>query len=194
MKSAALVPFAILFSSIALPAQTQTIGVAGMENLDPSKSSVHFTAPQTIVVTMPMGCPVSLRAQHGATGGMLQADKGRPKGLAQLLHLTLVNPNSHHIASARVRVHGLSGKARVTQTLSGRGNSGQAPDIDRTLAVQFSSAPGNIAVGDLWVPGMTAVLTIDLNSVTFEDGSTQSFTARDACHVAPDLKMLIADR
>jgi hypothetical protein len=39
---------------------------------------------------------------------------------------------------------------------------------------------------------MTAVLTIDLTSVTFADGSTRNFKTQDACHVAPGLKMLVA--
>ena len=200
MKSAALVSFAFLISSIALPAQNATYGVAGMESLDPSKSSVPIGASQTSVVAMPMGCPVSMRAQHGATGGMLQADKGRPKGPAQLLHLTLISPDSRRIVSARVRVRGLSGRVRTTQALSEQGDSVQGSsmhddaDVVRTLAVRFTSAPGSSATSDLWIPGMTAVLTIELNSVTYADGSTQSFAARDACHVAPDLKMLVADR
>ena len=67
-------------------------------------------------------------------------------------------------------------------------------DVVRSLAIQFTSASGNTASGDLWIPGMTAVLTIDLNSVTFADGSTQSFTAHDDCRVAPDHLMLVADR
>jgi hypothetical protein len=186
MKSAALVSFAFLISSIGLPAQT-----AGQ---DPSQSTVFRPPPPATT------CPISLRAQHGATGGMLQADKGRPKGLAQLLHLTLISPDSRRIVSARVRVRGLSGRAHTTQALSGQGDSASGStmhdnaDVVRSLTVRFTSAPGNTATGDLWIPGMTAVLTIDLNSVAYADGSTQSFTARDACRVAPDLKMLVADR
>jgi hypothetical protein len=39
---------------------------------------------------------------------------------------------------------------------------------------------------------MTAVLTIELTSETFADGSKRTFPPQDACRVAPDLKMLIA--
>ena len=192
MKSAALVSFAILFGSIVSAAQTATFGVAGMEGLKPPQAANKTFIPWwTGFAAMPMGCPVSLRAQHGATGGMVQADKSRPKGLAQLLHLTLIDPDSRQIVSARVRVHGVSGKGRVTQALSNP-DSGD-PDSVRNLVVQFSSAPGKTATGDLWVPDMTAVLRIDLNSLTYSDGSSRSFTAQETCHVAPDLKMLIAN-
>ena len=184
MKSAALVSFAVLLGSVASGAQAP--------GQPPSETTVFRTQPPATA------CPVSLRAQHGATGGMLQADKGRPKGLAQLLLLTLTSPDSRQIVSARVRVRGLPGKAHSAQALSGLGNSGPGnsirddADVIRTLAVQFSQGPSHTATGDLWVPGVTAVLTIDLNSVTFADGSTLTFTSQDGCRIAPDHLMLVA--
>ena len=83
MKSAALVSFAVLLGSVASGAQAP--------GQTPSETTVFRTQPPATA------CPVSLRAQHGATGGMLQADKGRPKGLAQLLLLTLTSPDSRQI-------------------------------------------------------------------------------------------------
>jgi hypothetical protein len=110
--------------------------------------------------------------------------------MAQLLHLTLINPDSRQIVSAKVRVHGLSGKGRVTQTPAGQGDS----DVTQTLQLKFPGAAGNEVSSDLWVPGMTAVLLIDLDSVTFTDGSTRSFSRQDACSIAPDTKMPIDGR
>jgi len=184
MKSAALVSFAVLLGSVASGAQAP--------GQTPSETTVFRTQPPATA------CPVSLRAQHGATGGMLQADKGRPKGLAQLLLLTLTSPDSRQIVSARVRVRGLSGKAHSAQALSGLDNSGPGnsihndADVVRALAVQFSPASGNTAAGDLWVPGVTVVIAIDLNSVTFADGSTLTFRSQDGCRIAPDHLMLVA--
>jgi len=186
MKSAALALFAILFGSIALAAQytvqvQKSYGVAGIEGIN---------AANPASTPISVGCPVSLRAQHGASGNILSVDKNRPKGIAQLLHLTLTNPGSGQIVAAKLRVHGLTGKARVTQTLSGQNDSDAAQNLD----ARFSPGPGNAVSADLWVPGMTAVLSIDLNSVTFADGSTRSFSAREACRVAPDPMMLINSR
>ena len=121
---------------------------------------------------------------------MVQTDHSRPRGTAQLLHLTLIDPHpdSQRIVSARMSVHGLSGKVRATPALSGSGDA----DATQTLMVRFSSGNDKAAFGDLWVPGMTAVLSIDLKSVTYADGSTRSFYGREACRVAPDPLMLIA--
>jgi hypothetical protein len=121
---------------------------------------------------------------------MVQVDRNRPKGLAQRLHLTLFNPEGKQIVSAQVRAHGLSGASRATLAVSDT----LKPDSMRTLVVHFAPDTPKTVTGDLWVPGMTAVLTLDLNSVTFADGSTRTFTERDGCHVAPDLKMLVAGR
>src|SRR5579859_2039676 len=187
MKSAALVSFAFLFSSVALPAQNASYGVGRIVNPSQSGASNQPTVLQPPV--MVQGCPVSLRAQHGAGAGMLQADMKPPKGPGQLLHLTLTNPAEQQIVSAQVKVHGLSGTGRTTKTTSDT----IKPDSTRTLVVQFSADSPKTVAGDLWVPSMTAVLSIDLNSVTFSDGSTRVFTPRDNCRVAPDLKMLIAD-
>lgn len=183
MKFATLLSFVFLFSSLALRAQS-----AGQEPLH----SMEFHPPVAAIV-----CPLGLHAQHGTTGGLLQADQGRPKGIAQMLHLTLSNlsKNDKPIVSARVRVRGLSGKGRVTQALAGPGDAGRGNDeVVQTLDLKFSSSNGRQVSGDLLVPGITAALMIELNSVTYADGSTRSFSGLDACRVAPDPLMYIAGR
>lgn len=185
MKSAALVSFTFFVSTIALPAQSGSIGVGSIENI-PS-----FQANQIYMFQRPLtaqGCPVSLRAQQGPAGGMVQVDRNRPEGTSQRLHLNLFNPEGKQIVSALVRAHGLSAAGRTTFAVS----DSLKPDSTRTLVVHFAPDSPKTVTGDMWVPGMTAVLAIDLNSVTFTDGSTRTFTKNDGCHVVPDLKMLIA--
>lgn len=195
MKSAALIAFALLLSPLALTAQNASHGVAGLESQSPSQASAPASGPHIMVFHIPLadfGCPVSLRAQHGASGSMVQTDRSRPKGMAQLLHLTLIDshPDAKRIVFARLRVSGLSGVPRVTQTLS----STSEADSVQTHEVRFSSGTGNQASGDLWVPAMTAVLSIDLESLTYADGSKRTFSSRDACHITPDPLMLVSGR
>ena len=187
MKRPVVLSFVVLLGSIALAAQTASQnqpswGVSRMEGLSTASTTTTIILPGNI------GCPVFLRAQHAADGGLLNVDKRRPERPGQLLHLTLTNPDSRQIVAARVRVHGLSGKGRVTQTMSGA----DRPDATSTIEVQLVQGSGKEAYGDLRVPNMTAVLSIDLNSVTYADGSTGSFTGHDACRVVPDKLMLIA--
>lgn len=191
MKSA-LVSCALLLTPLVLAAQTNSYGVARMENLYPSQSNAPASSSQAAVDAMYIGCPVSLRAQHGASGSMVETDRSRPKGIAQLLHLTLIDSRPHpkRIVAARLRVSGLSGRARVTQTLS----SADEADSVQTLEIKFSSGTEKEASGDLWVTAMTAVLSIDLQSVTYSDGSSRTFSGRDECRITPDPLMLISGR
>jgi hypothetical protein len=190
MRPSHLISFSILLSSIfasglsiAAQAGQQSSGVAGMEGLS-GTTVVQISPPVQI------GCPVSLRARHGAAANMMEADKSRPKGQAQRLHLTLVDPNNRQIVSARVRVHGLSGKPRATQTLTDT----IEPDSVRTLEVRFTAIKGKGVEAELWVPGMTAVLKIDLTAVAYADGSTRTFSAQDNCRITPDPLMLVSAR
>jgi hypothetical protein len=183
--------FALLFGSIALVAQNTApmgAGAAGMAPMAPGIAPpTHMTVIQ--LTPMSMGCPVSLRAQHLADGGIVKTGTAHPKGLGQWLHLTLANPKSGWIAEATITVHGFSDKARVTQTLS----SGNSSDAASTLTVHFSDATEKAAATDRWVPGMAAVQTIDLSSVTYADGSVWKLSGHEDCRVAPDPLMLVAD-
>lgn len=168
--------FAFVFSPIAMAAQGT--GQAGV------------VTTVAVLSRMPVGCPVSLRAQHLADGSLLQAGNSHPRGIGQRLHLTLADHRSSQIVTAKVTIHGMSNKGRITQAAASDGSS----DAVSTLNVQFSAAsPGSVA-GDVRVPGMTAVERIDLDSVAYADGSVWSFAGQQACHVTPDPLMLIAGR
>lgn len=175
MKLTSLLSFVILSGSLAA-AQS-----AGMEN---AQSPVAHPAQPAV------GCPVSLHALHGADGNILKVDKSRPAGLAQLLHLVLVNPDAREIVAGEVTVRGISGKGRMTQTL---GSADQA-DVVRNLHVRFTAQEDRTVAGDVWAPGMSAALTVELNSVTFADGSMRRFAGQDRCRVMPDPLMLIAGK
>ncbi len=176
MKRATALSFALLLGSIPLAAQNARQQAQPTPQV-PSGSDV---------------CPVSLRAEQKAAGEVLAADKSRPKGVAQHLQLTLAHPGSRRIARARVTVHGLTAKGRVTPTPTRRQNPS---DASRTFDLTFHAGPNDKAASaDLWVRGLTAVLTVDLDSVTFADGSIWTLKGRDACRIVPDPLMLVADR
>lgn len=135
------------------------------------------------------GCPVSLKAQHKADGSMVKTGNAHPQGIGQWLHLTLADPQGKKAIEALITVHGFTDKARVTET-----GSGNSPDARRTLTVPFTTAAGQSAEANLWVPEMTAVQTIELDSVTFDDGAMWSFAGSTSCRITPDLFMLIAGK
>lgn len=188
MKLAAAVSFAFIFTSMGVSAQS--FGVASTGSLNGPK---HTIVLQSAPAAGP-ACPVSLRAQHLSDGGMVKVRDGHPDhpaGIGQWLHLTLANPASRRIAKARVIVYGFTNRARVTE--AGAGGQGSA-DAIRTFTVAMVAQSDKAVAGDLWAPGMTAVQTVELESVTYADGETASFSGNQACRVAPDPLMLIAGR
>lgn len=186
---------AILFASAALAAQTairqpsQGLGVAGMEVLS---NDQHQT--QTIVISPQQqgsACPVAVRAQQAANWSRQEVDNNPPKGAAQRLHLILTNSNSSRITGAAVTVRGLTPKNRVTQTQLSTGDSS---DAAKTLSLAFPAGPGKDVSSDLLVPGLSAVYSIDLDSITYADGSTWKLDAGKVCRTPIDGFMLISGR
>ncbi len=178
-------------SMVGAQQSSQTGGSLGVAVGSQSAATPAHTAVLEAWSRAAAPCPVSLRAQHKADGTMVQTGtqtlNAHPKGLGQWLHLTLVDPQRKSAAAALITVHGFSDKARMTQT------SGNGSDASQTMMVTFRAA-GQTAEADLWVPGMTAIQTIDLHSVTFNDGSMQSFAEDAGCRIAPDPLMLIAGK
>ncbi len=165
-----------------------SFGVAGMEGMQTTGTNAIGTAGQPASVS---SCPVAMRAQHLSDGSLVKTRDSHPSGIGQWLHLSLVSRDSRQIARATLRVRGFSPKARVTQTGPG---GDQAFDAVRTLTVAFAARAGRSATADLWVPGMTAVGRIDLESLEYSDGSTWQIDGASICRVAPDPEMLIMSR
>lgn len=184
MKQAGLVSLVVLWGTLPLMAQSAIPGSARIAGLQ-SKAAV---------VPANSACPVAMQARHLADGAVILARKGDPpstppKGVGQWLHLTLASRVLRQITGATVEVHGLADKSRVIQTLS---TAGMATDANQTLRLQLTPAGGNEMTAEVWVPGMTAVETIDLTSVSYADGSTWKLADGQSCRIAPDPLMLIS--
>jgi hypothetical protein len=137
-------------------------------------------------------CPVSMRAQHLSDGSMVKTSRPvHPAGIGQRLHLTLTNPDAKQIARAEVTIHGVTPKGRVMQASTAQENSA---DATRNMSVSFSAGPHGSASADLWAPGVSAVQSIELDSVTYSDGSIWKVADGVACRITPDPFMLITSR
>jgi hypothetical protein len=181
MKHLTLLSFFLLFGSIALSAQTSA------QTSDQNKT-------QTVIVAVRPengACPVSVHAKQAGGGEMQRVDRAHPKGGGQGVHLILTNPDSRQIIGAKVTVRGLTAKNRVLNTLSIQDDSS---DAAKTLSLTFSADSGKEASTDIWVPGLTAIQSIDLNTLTYADGSTRQLSAGMTCRTIPDAVMLVGTR
>jgi len=184
-------------------AQTQSSGSAQMEGI-PSGAQISQQPGGTVILLPPltMGCPVSLRAQHLADGGLVRTRSGQAQrsaqseGPGQWLHLTVTSPDSRVIRAATITVHGYSNKARITQAQVTQESPRrqEASDALWTTTLSFAEAEGKTESADVRVPGMTAVQTIELKTVTYADGSVWKFSGSQSCRVAPDPLMLVSGK
>jgi hypothetical protein len=184
MKRMGAALLAISLSAVTLPAQN-----AGVESSHSNQQPVTLTSAATL--PLPFACPVLMHAGHLADGSMVRTGTAHPSGIGQWLSLSLTSLENRQIAKATLTVHGLTPKAHVTQTLSARGGP---DDSSQTFHLAFSSSSHQPALATLWVPGVSAVERIDIESVDYADGSIWKLSDGQSCQVKPDPYMLITSR
>jgi len=188
MRRLTLLSFAFQLGAIPVAAQT---AAAHMESL----GAAPQPQTQTVIIQLPQqasACPVGVRARQAANWNKMEVGDEQPKGPAQRLHLTLVNPDSRRITGATVTVRGLTPKTRATPTPLTLGDD--SSDAARTVDVPFSAGSGKEVSADLRVPGLSAVYSVDLVSVTYADGSNWKLTSGKSCRTSIDGVMLVGAR
>ncbi|HWG19315.1 MAG TPA: hypothetical protein VG225_02215 [Terracidiphilus sp.] len=169
-----------------------------------AQKAASSPAPAQLVMNVPAGngCPIGMRAEHGTGSGLVMTrdDHGKQavppgkdhgymaKEISQQIHLTLTNPLNRKIAAARVTARGLTARGRITKTLS-TGDDGS--NVTRTVDVKFSSADGRNVSADVTFPAFTVVNSIQMESITYADGSVWKLDDAQTCRVVPDPLMLV---
>jgi hypothetical protein len=200
----AAIACAILFSSVTLAAQSANQSANEVRpHLSVQKTTTASdgtttwtTRPGTqkeieaVSLMSPLGsCPVSLHARQSGVAARREVggSEHRPDGVSQSLHLIVDNPESRRVVAANVTVHGFADNSRLVEVLSNQDSS----DAARTFDLRFSANSATEATADLRVPGFTGVSTIDLNTVTFADGSVWKFAAGSSCRTWIDGLVLV---
>ena len=143
-------------------------------------------------------CPVGLQVKHGpglprgmAAAGPAINGKPLPYGQVQIaeqnqrIDLTLINLSPQSIVSAQVVVHGFSNKWRYVPL------SGADPDLATTVDVALDVKGNGQASRNLSLSQFTAITAVDVNAITYADGSTWRTSSPGACSASPDLFMLV---
>ncbi len=134
------------------------------------------------------GCPVSFSVQRTSPIEVVNAaDAERHQG-AQRIHLTIDPLHTTGIKRARIIVHAVSLKAHL---LPAAGSS-SSPSVDHSFEISNASAAG-LREKNLWVDGVGAILSVDLASITYVDGSTWQRSQSSSCRAIPSLLLLVGD-
>jgi hypothetical protein len=192
MKRVGPVLLGISLSAFALHGQTAAQQGSSLGRAATELIGANQQAPRLTVIEVPNlpGCPVLMHAGHLADGSMIKTDSAHPRGIGQWLSLSLQSFDNKQIAKATLTVHGMTPKGHITQTVA----DGGPADATQTFHVTFVSGANQAALADLWVPGMSAVERIDLESVGYGDGSVWKVADSSFCQVRPDPFMLITSR
>jgi hypothetical protein len=133
---------------------------------------------------------VSLEADHA--GLFLKRDVNdrdpQPNVLKQRIHLTITNLSSHSIVSADVTAHGLSEKWRFVSLMARQ----PMPDLATQIKVTLDVKGNDQASHDLAFDHFATVTSLDVNAVSYADGSSWHATAPGACSVTPSPLMLVS--
>ena len=168
MKSTSLLPLAIMLVTTSMFGQSFTLP----PHIDPSK------------------CPVGLQVER--SGGLfayknakaVPADNVAPS-TEQWFDFRVTNFLPHEIVNAQITAHGLSYKWRAMPVAAA------APDLWKTVEVALDVKGNSSASRELSFSQFATIRTIDLNSVTYADGSTWHASSPGACSVAPSLIMRV---
>jgi len=203
---------AVFTCSVFLAAQAPTPSPSGSSAAHPAQSSGYASE----VVMAPNGtrtfrldiqkplvyaletspdsgaCPIHMHALQTGGGNLLNARDARPGEFSQRIHLILGNSaGAARIVAIEVSVYGTSGKNRAVPTLVARG---PAWDARKTFDLQVNIGENEEASTNLILRGFTSVQSINLESVTYADGSIWSPSSSRSCHIAPDPLMLVGSR
>lgn len=160
-----------------------------LETLSPGKSS-----RSQMIVVQPAApvCPVQMHALQGSGSSLLavRGNEAQVSGPTQRIHLVLSQGRAAEVAGAKIRVEGLSGRNHIAEAACGQGIS---PDRTQTLDVTFTEDRQAAYSTDLVLAGFTSVQSIEILSITYRDGSTWKLESHNACEVAPDPMMRVAN-
>lgn len=179
MKSAAVAAFALLAGSLSLIAQRPVPSVMKLDTVRPVETS--------------SACPIGMRVLQGAGNSMVEVKDGKrvETSVGSRLRLNLTNSPQRRgrITAATLTVHGLNGKPGMAPLLATHDGSGE---VTKTVNATFTREDDESFSADLVLPGVIAPSRVELESVTYADGSTWRLAGHEGCQSAPDLLMLVA--
>jgi hypothetical protein len=179
MKTSSILPLALVFAA------TVAVGQDG--------SSPVTNLGLRIYANEVDRCPIGLQVDHGKFFVERRTDygsglnEGTPSATAmQRIHLAMTNPSAREIVEMQITVHGYSDKDRALTLTSG------GPDLTRKITLERDIEGKGQASSDLSLKGFTAVTSVDVDALSYADGSSWKATASGVCNVPSNSLMRIS--
>lgn len=174
MKYASILPLVIFVAMCA-----------GQESLTAVSSRNTSAAPGLHIYHG--SCPVDLQVEHSGLFVERNAKYGSWGDVArsvpeQRLELIMSNLLPKEIVSAEITAHGFSHQGRLIPL----SNTNPTPDLAKTVYVTLDVEGNGRASRDLSFAYFAAITTIDVNSVTYANGSAWHASSSRACSFIPN--------
>lgn len=135
------------------------------------------------------GCPVSLSVWRTSPTELVNASDAVQHRGSQRIHLSVDPRDTSGIRSAELTVHATSLKGRYLLASS----ANASPDLDCTFQISGPST-SSLRDKDLWIDGVGSVLSVDLTSITYVDGSTWRRSPDSVCRAVPSSFLLVSSK
>ncbi len=173
------------------PARISAALLVTLIALSPHSAPAQSRPAQVIVTQAPAGeCPVDFSARRQSiTERVAIGDTAPRRASGQGVQVSLEHPRSD-IRSAEVVVHAASNKPR---TLPLSAPAPEGADLSRTFRLS-GPATGSLRSTDLWLEGAGSILSVDLVSITYVDGSVWRQKPVATCRAIPSGLLLVSSR
>ncbi len=134
------------------------------------------------------GCPVGFAARRAPDGGLVTVSP-RTKLQGQQYSLTFSPDSAHAITQARITLHGLAGGRVIPAKDISLGDASESFNLSPSF-----SGSRHLFQSTIYTKKLTGVQWVELNELTYADGSTWHESDTATCRVAPNGFMLVAGK
>ncbi len=133
-------------------------------------------------------CPVGFSARHADVGAMLNVSPAtKPSGPAY--NLRFVPRDGGAITQAKITLHGISGHHVIP---AGNGPHAASNETSEAFTLALSSDGRDLFTSVVYPGKLTGVTSVELNELTYADGTKWHETAGARCEIAQNGYMLVA--
>jgi hypothetical protein len=132
------------------------------------------------------GCPVGLFADRRSELVTRLAEDGRPTEPAQGLHIRLIRLTTPKIERAEVTVYGVTPRAGILPL-----GDAAAKGISKTFILHPDEAGKESQEATVWMHEVGVLTHVELNSLTYADGSVWHESDGSKCRAVPSLFLLV---
>ncbi len=141
-----------------------------------------------VIQSQTAGCPVGFAARRSPDGGLISVSPGT-KAHRQSYELTFTPGSEHAITQARITLHGLAGGRVLPAKDSAAGDATESFNVSPS-----GSHAKPFLHSTVYTSKLTGVQWVELNELTYADGSTWHESGATTCRVAPNGFMLVAGK